>query len=134
MEPEADSPSRLDTALAVLLRLAGVAWLAGAVVLWGRLVGYFGDTITPAWHDPEGPWLTTLTAAVVFPVVAVGLWLLGRWGVVLWVSAVAAEVVLLITAPRLLPFGVAAVVVNILAIAAAGALAAVKQLREGEEA
>jgi thiol:disulfide interchange protein len=95
-------------------------------------VGALGDTITPAWHDPAGPWLTTLTAAVVFPVVAVGLWLQGRWGVVVWVSAVAAEVVLLVTAAHLLPFGAPALAANVVAIAAAGAIAVVRQIREGD--
>lgn len=128
--PEEEEPDPLGIALGVLLRLSSLAWLAAAIWVWGRLVGYADDTIVPDWHAPGGPWLTTLTAAVVYPVVAVGLWLRGRWGVVLWAAAVASEVALLLVAPALLPFGILALAGNLAALAVAAGLGIARALKK----
>jgi hypothetical protein len=131
--PEEEEPDPLGLALGVLFRVVSVGWLIGAVWMWGRLVGYLDDTIDPAWHAPGGPWLTTLTAAVVYPVVAVGLWLRGRWGILLWGAAVAAEVTLLVLAPHLIPFGVLVLAANLVLLAAAGVLGAMRALSRADD-
>jgi len=133
MVPEEAEADPFGIALGVLLRIAAIAWLAAAVWMWGRLVGYADDVIVPAWHAPGGPWLTTLTAAVVYPVVAVGLWLRGRWGIVLWAAAVAAEVSLVLLAPALLPFGVLALAGNLVALAAAAGLGIARALARRDD-
>lgn len=114
---------------AAALRLTAAAWIAGAIVLWARLVGYGQTPIVPSLHDPAGPWLTTMTAAVVFPVVAVGLWLLGRWGLVVWAAAIAAGGTLFALRPDLVPFGPLGLGANIVVALAVAALTLLRLLR-----
>lgn len=121
--PEDEEDDPLQRVIRIILRVVALVWLAASVWMWGRLIGAVDDTIDPSWHAPGGPWLTTLTAAVVYPVVAVGLWLRGRWGVVLWAAAVAAEVALMVLAPRLVPVGSIALAANLVSLAAVGGLA-----------
>ncbi|XWN33210.1 MAG: DUF6163 family protein [Devosia sp.] len=125
-------PDPLGFAIKVILRLAAVAWLAGAVLLWGRLVGYIETDLSPAWHDPTGPWVTTGAAAVAWPAVAVGLWLTSRWGVVLWGAALALEAAMILTDASLAPFGLAAFFVNVAVFAVVAALGGVRAVRRKE--
>ncbi len=121
---EGRDPLRL--AIAVVTRVASVLWLAGAVVIWMRLLGYGGETIVASWHEPAGPWIPTAATAVVMPVISVGLWLSASWGVVLWSSAVLAAIVCTVVAPAAVPFGTLALVANIAGLALACGLAAAK--------
>lgn len=123
---------RLGLALALLLRGAGVVWMAAALVVWARLIGYLEADLTPAWHAPDGPWLSTIVSAVGAPIVAVGLWLVASWGAVLWVMAVATEVALTALAPDDTVFGTAGVAVNAVLLVAAGTLALVRHRRNRE--
>lgn len=124
---EGHDPLRL--AIATVLRLASIAWLAGSVAIWARLVGYMDTTIVADWYAPQGPWLTTTTAALLMPVASIGLWLLGPWGVVVWAAATAADGALYWLAPHLMPFGPAALVGNLVALGVLGVLGTVQALR-----
>ncbi|MEM8855531.1 MAG: hypothetical protein AAGD34_17640 [Pseudomonadota bacterium] len=125
-------PDPLGFAIDVILRVAAVVWLAGAVLLWGRLVGYIETDLSPAWHDPTGPWVSTGAAAVAWPAVAVGLWLTARWGVVLWGAALAIEFAIILTDASLAPFGLPAFYANLAAFAVVTALGGVRAVRRKE--
>ncbi|QRM54940.1 hypothetical protein F3Y30_10580 [Sinorhizobium sp. BG8] len=77
---------------AVFLRLVAVGCIWFALQYWAMLTGFsFGgkgrfDLLPSAWKAAY----TAL--AVLFPVAAVGLWLLVSWGPVVWVIAAATEI------------------------------------------
>jgi hypothetical protein len=76
----------------LFLRLVAVSSLWFALQYWAMLTGFsFNgqgrfDLLPPAWKGAY----TAL--AVLFPVAAVGLWLLVSWGPVIWLIAAATEV------------------------------------------
>ena len=76
----------------LFLRLAAVAALWFALQYWAMLTGLsFGgkgrfDLLPPAWKA------AATALAVLFPVAAVGLWLLVSWGPVIWLIAAATEI------------------------------------------
>jgi hypothetical protein len=78
--------SLTETIFGLLLRLVAVACFWFGLNYWALLIGFsFG--LLPV------PWRVAATAlAVVYPVAALGLWLLVSWGPVLWVVAALAEV------------------------------------------
>ncbi|UOM33785.1 hypothetical protein [Acuticoccus sp. I52.16.1] len=121
---EGHDPVRL--AIDVVVKIASVVWLAGAVIVWIRLLGYSEDALVASWHEPGGPWISTAIAAVTMPVISVGLWLSASWGVVLWSSAVLAAIISTIVNPQAVPFGMLALVANVAGLALACGLAAVK--------
>ena len=85
-------PSLTETLFALFLRLVAVGSLWFALQYWAMLTGFsFGgqgrfDLLPPAWKAAY----TAL--AVLFPVAAVGLWLLVSWGPVIWLIAAATEI------------------------------------------
>ncbi|RFZ88374.1 hypothetical protein D0Y60_10570 [Shinella sp. WSJ-2] len=85
-------PSLIETLFTLFLRLAAVGALWFALQYWAMLTGFsFSgqgrfDLLPPAWKAAY----TAL--AVLFPVAAVGLWLLVSWGPVIWLVAAATEV------------------------------------------
>ncbi len=85
-------PSLTETLFVLFLRLAAVGSLWFALQYWAMLTGFsFNgqgrfDLLPPAWKAAY----TAL--AVLFPVAAVGLWLLVSWGPVIWLVAAATEV------------------------------------------
>jgi hypothetical protein len=85
-------PSLTDLLFMLFLRLVAVGCLWFALQYWSMLTG-FGfegrgrfDLLPPAWKAAY----TAL--AVLFPVAAVGLWLLVSWGPVIWLLAAATEI------------------------------------------
>ena len=76
----------------VFLRLVAVGCLWFALQYWAMLTGFgFGgkgrfDLLPPAWKA------ASTALAVLFPVAAVGLWLLVSWGPVVWLIAAATEI------------------------------------------
>lgn len=76
----------------LFLRLVAIACLWFALQYWAMLTGFsFGgrgrfDLLPPTWKAAY----TAL--AVLFPVAAVGLWLLVSWGPVIWLIAAATEI------------------------------------------
>ncbi len=85
-------PSLTETLFVLFLRLAAVGSLWFALQYWAMLTGFSFDgqgrfdLLPPAWKAAY----TAL--AVLFPVAAVGLWLLVSWGPVIWLVAAATEV------------------------------------------
>ncbi|WP_275790287.1 DUF6163 family protein [Pararhizobium gei] len=84
--------SLAEIAFSVLLRLVAVACFWFGLNYWALLVGFsFGGS--GRFDLLSVPWRVAATAlAVVYPVAALGLWLLVSWGPVLWVVAAAAEI------------------------------------------
>lgn len=128
---EGHDPIRL--AMKVVVRLASVIWLAGAVVVWMRLIGYESDLISPSWHSPDGPWISTSVAAAVMPVISVGLWLAASWGIALWFCALLAATVAFAVSPGSVPFGAPALTLNIITLAAVVGLGALRSWRNRDE-
>jgi hypothetical protein len=85
-------PSLTETLFMLFLRLVAVASLWFALQYWAMLTGFsLGgqgrfDLLPPAWKA------ASTALAVLFPVAAVGLWLLVSWGPVIWLIAAATEV------------------------------------------
>lgn len=85
-------PSLIEMLFVLFLRLAAIGSLWFALQYWAMLTGFsFNgqgrfDLLPPAWKAAY----TAL--AVLFPVAAVGLWLLVSWGPVIWLVAAATEV------------------------------------------
>ena len=85
-------PSLTETLFTLFLRLVALGSLWFALQYWAMLTGvsFNGqgrfDLLPPAWKAAY----TAL--AVLFPVAAVGLWLLVSWGPVIWLIAAATEI------------------------------------------
>lgn len=112
-------------AIAAAMRLTSFAFILAALAFWAELIGYRGSSLTLSWHALEGPWLQTFFCALAFPIVAIGLWLLANWGVVVWVSVSALAFVLYALTPWSPDFAVLAIVLNaamMLALAAGAIL------------
>ena len=85
-------PSLVETLFMLFLRLVAVASLWFALQYWAMLTGFSlsgqgrFDLLPPAWKA------ASTALAVLFPVAAVGLWLLVSWGPVIWLIAAATEI------------------------------------------
>ncbi len=97
MEPDSpNSPKRslTETIFVIFLRVVAVACLWFGLQYWSMLVGYS--------HAGSGrfdllnlPWRVAAAGlAVVFPVAALGLWLGGSWGPVIWVLAAGGQILM----------------------------------------
>ncbi|MCF3639519.1 DUF6163 family protein [Rhizobium sp. TRM95111] len=86
--------SLTDTLFMLFLRLVAASCVWFALQYWAMLTGFSFEgkgrfDLLPA------TWRAAYTAlAVLFPVAAVGLWLLVSWGPVVWVIAAATEIVM----------------------------------------
>ncbi|GAB5374427.1 MAG: hypothetical protein AcusKO_08890 [Acuticoccus sp.] len=127
--PLAEKPEERDLlglVEAVLMRLIGLLWLAGAVLVWGRLIGYGDGAPSMAWHDLGAAFVPTLVAAIIAPIVAVGLWLVSRWGGVVWAAAVALGFLALFAGQATPPFETLPLVANLVALLVLGSIAGVR--------
>ena len=78
---------------AVVLRLLGLVWLVAAVLVWAELVGAVPTPAGAAFADAPLVWqLRTAAFAIVYPVAAVGLWMLSAWGIVVFVASIVGQV------------------------------------------
>lgn len=84
----------LERSFALFLRLVAVVGLWYALQYWAMVTGFSlegrgrFDLLPPAWKA------ASTALAVLFPVAAVGLWLLVSWGPVVWLIAAATEIVM----------------------------------------
>jgi hypothetical protein len=85
-------PSLAETVFGLFLRLVSVACFWFGLTYWAMLIGFSMegqgrfDLLPLSWRAAAA------TLAVVYPVAALGLWLLVSWGPVLWVVAAVAEI------------------------------------------
>lgn len=93
--------SLTETLFGLFLRLVAVSCFWFGLNYWAMLIGFsFGGggrfDLLPV------PWRVAATAlAVVYPVAALGLWLLVSWGPVIWVVAAGAEAVMFAVYPQI---------------------------------
>ena len=90
---QSENPQNLIFALnVVFVRCLALVFLFFAIQYWLRLIGYYPgnnfqfDTMDVHWKI-VGP-----VMAVICPLVALGLWGLFSWGIVVWIVAVAIEI------------------------------------------
>lgn len=74
----------------VMLRLLSIAFIASCLQHWGAFMGM--PSVVPFQDMPIHAQVATIAFAVIKPFVAVGLWLLSSWGVILWVLIAVAEI------------------------------------------
>lgn len=120
----------LELLEAALMRLASVAWLAAAVMIWSRLIGYGSAAPTMTWFNLGQAFVPTLVAALLMPIVSVGLWLVASWGAVIWAAAVAVSLFATLAGLAEPPFGLAGLIANIVALAVIGTIAGVRAWRD----
>lgn len=120
----------LELCEVALMRLASIAWLAAAVLIWGRLIGYGGADATLFWHSLSSAFVPTLVAAILAPIVSVGLWLVSSWGAVIWAAAVTVSLAAALFGLASPPFGIAGLAANIAALAVIGTIAGVRAWRD----
>lgn len=83
--------SLTETIFGLLLRLVAMSCFWFGLNYWALLIGFSFEG-SGRFDLLPLPWRVAATAlAVVYPVAALGLWLLVSWGPVLWVVAAAAE-------------------------------------------
>lgn len=78
--------------MTLFLRIVALGCLWYGLQLWGNLIGYSnGGTLR---FDLLGTDMkaANATLAVLYPVAAIGLWLRGAWGPVIWTAAATMEV------------------------------------------
>ncbi len=82
----------VEHGFALFARLMSLVALASGLVYWAQITGVYGapelrfDLLSPHARALFG------TLAVLMPAAALGLWLVTRWGVVVWVMALCGEV------------------------------------------
>ncbi|MGH6761416.1 MAG: DUF6163 family protein [Phyllobacterium sp.] len=84
-------PTLAETGFTWFLRLVALACLIMGVVYWVRLIGYYPGSL---WRFDLMPWqwqTACVSLAILFPVAAIGLWMMVSWGPVIWFVAAAVE-------------------------------------------
>jgi hypothetical protein len=78
--------------MTILLRMVAVACLWFAFDIWSNLIGYgAGGALRIDLLDTDQQ-AAVATLAVLYPVAAIGLWLKGSWGPVVWTVAAIVEI------------------------------------------
>jgi hypothetical protein len=114
---EADSPttplrSLTELIYILFLRIVALACLWFGLEYWGMLVGYSHgglgrfDLLSLPWR------VAAAGLAVVFPVAALGLWLAGSWGPVMWLIAAGGQVLMFSVWPDIFGRNMLAVVMH----------------------
>lgn len=91
MQINRSRPSLTDRLFVVACRMIAILVLVAGLGYWSRVTGLSADPAarfdlyTPEWRALAS------SLAVLFPVAALGLWMATRWGLVVWITAVFAE-------------------------------------------
>ena len=92
--------SLTETTFGLFLRLVSISCFWFGLNYWAMLIGFSFegggrfDLLPVPWR------VAATTLAVVYPVAALGLWLLVSWGPVIWVVAAGAEIVMFAVYPQ----------------------------------
>lgn len=114
---EADSPnaplrSMTELIYILFLRIVALGCLWFGLQYWGMLVGYSHgglgrfDLLSLPWR------VAGAGLAVVFPVAALGLWLAGSWGPVMWLIAAGGQILMFGIWPEIFGRNVLAIVMH----------------------
>jgi Family of unknown function (DUF6163) len=82
-------------------RIIAVYSLIYGVMYWVRLIGIYDGSLWRFDLMPVHWQLASASLAVLFPVAAIGLWMMVSWGPVIWIAAAAGEVVMHAGFPQL---------------------------------
>lgn len=94
-------PLLAETIFGLFLRLVSISCFWFGLSYWAMLIGFSMegqgrfDLLPLSWR------VAATTLAVVYPVAALGLWLLVSWGPVLWVVAAAVEITMFEVYPQI---------------------------------
>ena len=78
--------------MTILLRMVAAACLYYAFVIWSDLIGYGSQGALRIDLLDTDQQAAAAALAVIYPVAAIGLWLCGSWGPVVWTVAAAVEI------------------------------------------
>ena len=78
--------------MTILLRMVAAACLYYAFVIWSDLIGYGAQGALRIDLLDTDQQAAAAALAVLYPVAAIGLWLRGSWGPVVWTVAAAVEI------------------------------------------
>ena len=78
--------------MTILLRMVAAACLYYAFVIWSDLIGYGSQGALRIDLLDTDQQAAAAALAVLYPVAAIGLWLRGSWGPVVWTVAAAGEI------------------------------------------
>ena len=81
-----------DLLMTIFLRMVAVACLWFALDIWSDLIGYGSNGILRFDLLDTDMQAAAAALSVLYPVAAIGLWLKGSWGPVIWTVAAAVEV------------------------------------------
>ncbi|MDP4021060.1 DUF6163 family protein [Methylobacterium sp. NEAU 140] len=98
-------PSTWDTALVWFMRLTALAWLCKSLYAWATILDVLPGA-RPFEVEPFGRQAAIVYFAVVDAAAAIGLWLTGAWGGVIWLLAVTSALTLAVLTPQLVPMPV----------------------------
>ena len=113
-----DAEARFGTMLTWFMRVLALLWMGQGFLVWSMILVGGGEA-----HDlfETIPFLAG-TAVVFFCVLdmiaAIGLWLAAAWGGVVWLVAVAAQWLAVVTLPGLFPFALPIAAVDAVLVAA----------------
>jgi hypothetical protein len=83
-----------DLLMMLFLRLVALGCLWYGLRLWGQMIGYTDAGALRFDLLPTDLKAANATLAVLYPVAAIGLWLRGPWGPVIWTAAAAMEIIM----------------------------------------
>lgn len=78
--------------MTIFLRMVAVGCLYFAFVMWSDLIGYGSGGALRIDRLDTDQQAAVATLAVLYPVAAIGLWLRGSWGPVVWTVAAVVEI------------------------------------------
>jgi len=78
--------------MTIFMRMVAVACLWFSLAVWSDLIGYGSNGILRFDLLDADMKAAAASLAVLYPVAAIGLWLKGSWGPVIWTLAAAVEV------------------------------------------
>src|SRR3954468_6952566 len=81
-----------DLLMTLFLRIVALGCLWYGLRLWGQLIGYTDGGALRFDLLPADLEAANATLAVLYPVAAIGLWLRGAWGPVIWTAAAILEI------------------------------------------
>ncbi len=87
-------PSMTAIAFEWFQRLVALYCLLFGIYYWVRLVGFYPGSLWRFDLMPTQWQVVTAMLAVLFPVAAIGLWMLSSWGPVIWFICAATEAVM----------------------------------------
>jgi hypothetical protein len=101
VEPLELRPSTAEIAFEWFHRIVAGYCLLFGMLYWIRLIGFYDGALWRFDLMPVHWQVAAVSLSVLFPVAAIGLWMLASWGPVIWFSCALAEIVMYGAFPEL---------------------------------